>query len=88
MIIEIVEQKQDVEEIEFEDLKSGTVFEFAAGDRIGKGPKALKLCGKNYVLLSYSNDAGVGPIDLGDGSMVRHGVCKVYGKLVGIKVQA
>lgn len=86
MEIEIVGQEK--QNTSFDKLEPGTIFEFDAGDELGKGPKALKLSEKNYVLLSYSNDNHAGYIDLGDGSMISYGVRKVYGKLVGVKVQA
>lgn len=88
MIIETVGNPAHETEIKFGDLEPGTVFEFGFGGCSGskESIKALKLDSRDYVLLTYSN--GNNWFSLGDDSIVREReITKVWGKLVGLKVQ-
>ena len=80
MQIETVSNPAYKTEIKFENLPSGTVFELEGG------AKLLKLQGNRHIILTYSS--GDDWFDVGDGSLIKnHKITKVWGKLVGLKVQ-
>lgn len=83
MDIEVI-NKADETGIKFKDLEPGTVFEFGE-KHIEGNVKALKLENNKYVLLTFSN--GADWFAVGDNSMLHRDITKIYGKLVGLKVQ-
>lgn len=80
MIIETISNPKHETEIKFGDLEPGTVFEFESGI------KTLKLQDGKCVHLTFSDSDDW--FILSDGSMeARRRITKVWGKLVGLKVQ-
>ena len=84
MIIETVNLPEE-KEIKLKDLSPGTVFQFSDCFEQKPGPIMLKLNKGLVVLLTYA--AGVECFELYDGSMSNRKIVKVWGKLVGLKVQ-
>jgi hypothetical protein len=87
MIIETVSNPEHETEIKLKNLPPGTVFQFDNGtaDRLKPGPTMLKLCGEKAILLTYST--GSESFEIADGSMDYRKIIKIWGKLVGLKVQ-
>lgn len=80
MIIETISNPECEAEIKFKNLEPGAVFEVSGGG------KMLKLEQNKYTVLTYSS--GDDWFAAGDGSLVRNNrITKVWGKLVGLKVQ-
>lgn len=80
MIIETISNSECGVEIKFEDLEPGTVFETEGGNKL------LKLRQNEYTVLTFFD--GGDWFVAGDGSIVRNNkIVKVWGKLVGLKVQ-
>lgn len=87
MIIETISNPTHETKITYGDLEPGIVFQFedrVSGDK-KPGPKMLKLNNDQSILLAYST--GENAFELSDGSLHYREVVKVWGKLVGLKVQ-
>jgi hypothetical protein len=87
MIIETISNPKHKTEIKLKNLPPGTVFQFDddISPKPKPGPMMLKLCNDEVVLLTYS--AGTEGFEIADGSMNYRKIVKVWGKLVGLKVQ-
>lgn len=80
MQIETVSNPAYETEIKFENLPPGTVFEFNGG------AITLKLQQNKYIMLTYTNTHNWFAVGIG-GMAKNCKITKVWGKLVGLKVQ-